>query len=305
MKKKQIAVLIPCYNEELTIEKVINDFRKELPDAKIYVYNNNSIDNSKEIAFNAGAIVVDEYKQGKGNVVSAMFSDIDADIYILVDSDDTYPAESIHMLVEPVVLGIADMVVGDRLSNGTYKSQNKRQFHRLGNNIVRRTVNILFKVNLKDIMSGYRVFNKDFVKNFPAISKGFEVETEMTFHALDRNYRIIEIPINYRNRPNGSVSKLHTFKDGLKVITTIFRMYKDYKPLKFFGLIALILCFISLNIGIPLVVDFFKTGIVTKFPSGILATGIMILSVFCFGLGIVLDSLVRHHKEELKKYLEV
>ena len=214
------AVLIPCYNEELTIEKVIKDFRKELPDADIYVYNNNSKDKTAEIAKRNGAIVKDEYRQGKGNVVRSMFYDIDADIYVMVDGDDTYPAEFVHKLIEPVVNGEADMAIGDRLSNGTYQKENKRHFHEFGNNLVKKGINVLFKTNLKDIMTGYRVFNKKFVKNMPVMSPKFEIETEMSLYALDKKFIIKEIPIIYRDRPEGSESKLITVSDGMKVKTT-------------------------------------------------------------------------------------
>ena len=235
------AVLIPCYNEELTIEKVIKDFKRELPEADIYVYDNNSKDNTAEIAKKNGAIVKHEYKQGKGNVVRSMFYDIDADIYIMVDGDDTYPAEEVHKLIAPVVNGEADMCIGDRLSNGTYQKENKRHFHEFGNNIVKKSINILFKTGLKDIMTGYRVFNKKFVKNMPVMSPKFEIETEMSLYALDKKYIIKEIPIIYRDRPEGSTSKLNTIKDGIKVCKTIVKMFKNYKPLKFFTTIAVII----------------------------------------------------------------
>ena len=235
------AVLIPCYNEELTIEKVIKDFRKELPDADIYVYNNNSKDKTAEIAKRNGAIVKDEYRQGKGNVVRSMFYDIDADIYVMVDGDDTYPAEFVHKLIEPVVNGEVDMAIGDRLSNGTYQKENKRHFHEFGNNLVKKGINVLFKTNLKDIMTGYRVFSKKFVKNMPVMSPKFEIETEMSLYALDKKFIIKEIPIIYRDRPEGSQSKLNTVSDGMKVIKTIIKMFKNYKPLQFFTIIAVII----------------------------------------------------------------
>ena len=218
---EKIAVLIPCYNEELTVEKVIKDFRRELPEAEIYVYDNNSKDKTAQIARENGAIVKHEYKQGKGNVVRSMFSDIDADLYIMVDGDDTYPAESVHTLIEPVRRGEADMCIGDRLSNGTYQKENKRPFHEFGNNIVRGSINFLFGSKLKDIMTGYRVFNKKFVKNMPVMSAKFEIETEMSLYALDKRFVIKEIPIVYRDRPEGSFSKLNTITDGFKVVKTI------------------------------------------------------------------------------------
>jgi glycosyltransferase involved in cell wall biosynthesis len=295
---EKIAVLIPCYNEELTIEKVIKDFRKELPEADIYVYNNNSKDKTKEIAIKNGAIVVDEYKQGKGNVVRSQFRDIEADIYVMVDGDDTYPAEFVHQLIEPVRNGQADMTIGDRLSNGTYQKENKRPFHEFGNNLVKKAINVLFDTKLKDIMTGYRVFNKRFVKNMPVLSPKFEIETEMSLYALDKKYIIKEIPIVYRDRPEGSSSKLNTVGDGIKVVKTIARMFKDYKPFKFFGLIALILFIIGLAIGIPVLVEFFKTAYITKVPSAILATGFMGLAAVSLQCGIVLDTITRQHKED-------
>ncbi len=293
---EKIAVLIPCYNEELTIEKVIKDFKSELPEAEIYVYNNNSRDNSYEIAKKSGAIVRNEYKQGKGNVVKAMFEQIDADIYILVDADDTYPAESATKLVEAIRNG-ADMAVGDRLSNGTYEKENKRRFHGLGNSLVKNAINFLFKTNLHDIMSGYRAYNKKFVKNFPILTKSFEIETEMTLHALDKNYIIKEIPIEYRDRPDGSVSKLNTMSDGIKVIKTIITMFKDYRPLKFFGIIAFILLVLGLIIGIPVILEFMKTRYVSKVPSAILATGFVMLAFIIEQCGIVLSTTVKKNKE--------
>lgn len=295
---EKIAVLIPCYNEELTIEKVIKDFRKELPEADIYVYNNNSKDKTKEIAIKNGAIVVDEYKQGKGNVVRSQFRDIEADIYVMVDGDDTYPAEFVHQLIEPVRNGQADMTIGDRLSNGTYQKENKRPFHEFGNNLVKKAINVLFDTKLKDIMTGYREFNKRFVKNMPVLSPKFEIETEMSLYALDKKYIIKEIPIVYRDRPEGSSSKLNTVGDGIKVVKTIARMFKDYKPFKFFGLIALILFIIGLAIGIPVLVEFFKTAYITKVPSAILATGFMGLAAVSLQCGIVLDTITRQHKED-------
>lgn len=293
---EKIAVLIPCYNEELTIEKVTKDFKRELPEADIYVYNNNSKDNSYEIAKNAGAIVRNEYKQGKGNVVRSMFEQIEADIYVLVDGDDTYPAEMAKKLIEAVRNG-ADMAVGDRLSNGTYLKENKRRFHNLGNSLVKNAINVLFQVNLKDIMSGYRAYNKKFVKNFPILTKKFEIETEMTLHALDKNYMIKEIPIDYRDRPQGSVSKLNTISDGIKVVKTIGTMFKDYKPLKFFSMMALILLILGIIIGIPVIVEFAKTQYVSKVPSAILATGFVMLAFVVEQCGIILHTTVKKNRE--------
>lgn len=293
----KIAVLIPCYNEELTIEKVVKDFKRELPDADIYVYDNNSKDKTAEIARNAGAIVKHEYKQGKGNVVRSMFQDIEADIYVMVDGDDTYPAEFVHELIKPVENGEVDMTIGDRLSNGTYQEENKRKFHEFGNNLVRKTINILFDTQLKDIMTGYRVFNKTFVKNMPVMSPKFEIETEMTLYALDKKYIIKEIPIIYRDRPEGSVSKLNTVSDGMKVIKTIINMFKDYKPLQFFGIIAIILFLVGILVGIPVIAEFIRTNYITKVPSAILATGLVMISVIIGQCGIILHTVVKQHKE--------
>ena len=294
---EKIAVLIPCYNEELTIEKVVKDFKKELPDADIYVYDNNSKDKTAEIAKNAGAIVKHEYRQGKGNVVRSMFRDIDADIYVMVDGDDTYPAEFVHELIKPIRDGKADMTIGDRLSNGTYQEENKRKFHEFGNNLVKKGINMLFDTKLKDIMTGYRVFNKIFVKNMPVMSPKFEIETEMTLYALDKKYIIKEIPIIYRDRPEGSESKLNTVSDGIKVVKTIFNMFKDYKPFQFFGIIALILLVLGLIAGIPVIIEYVKTAYITKLPSAVLATGLIMLSAIMFQCGLILQTIVKQHKE--------
>ena len=293
----KIAVLIPCYNEEVTIEKVIKDFKKELPEADIYVYDNNSKDKTAEIAKANGAIVRHEYKQGKGNVVRSMFYDIEADLYIMVDGDDTYPAEFVHQLIKPVEEGRADMAIGDRLSNGTYQKENKRHFHEFGNNLVKKGINILFKTNLKDIMTGYRVFSKKFVKNMPVMSPKFEIETEMSLYALDKKFIIEEIPIVYRDRPEGSESKLNTVSDGLKVIKTIIKMFKNYKPLQFFTLIAVIVFILGLIAGIPVLVEFFKTHYITKMPSAVLATGLVTLSVIIGQCGVILDTVVKQNRE--------
>ena len=297
------AVLIPCYNEELTIEKVIKDFKKELPDADIYVYDNNSKDKTAQIAKANGAIVKHEYRQGKGNVVRSMFRDIDADIYVMVDGDDTYPAEEVHKLIKPVQEGRADMAIGDRLTNGTYQKENKRHFHEFGNNLVRKSINVLFNTKLKDIMAGYRVFNKVFVKNMPVMSPKFEIETEMSLHALDKKFIIEEIPIVYRDRPEGSVSKLNTVSDGMKVIKTIIKMFKDFKPRQFFWVIALIFVIIGLIVGIPVIVEFAKTGYITKVPSAILATGIMTIALIIGQCGVILDTVVKQNRENYELQL--
>ena len=306
---EKIAVLIPCYNEEITIEKVIKDFKKELPTADIYVYDNNSKDNTAKIAKENGAIVKHEYRQGKGNVVRSMFRDIEADIYVMVDGDYTYPAEEVHKLIEPIRNNEADMVIGDRLTNGTYQNENKRHFHEFGNNIVRDSINKLFKSNLKDIMTGYRVFNKIFVKNMPVMSPKFEIETEMTLHALDKKFIIKEIPIIYRDRPEGSVSKLNTFSDGFKVLKTIIKMLKDFKPRQFFWAVSVIFIILGLIIGIPVIVEFAKTGFITKVPSAILATGIMTFAIIIAQCGVILDTVVKQNREkyelELLRYDQI
>lgn len=305
----KIAVLIPCYNEEKTIEKVIKDFRKELPDADIYVYDNNSKDKTSEIAEKNGAILKHEFKQGKGNVVRSMFYDIEADIYVMVDGDDTYPAEFVHQLIKPIEEGKADMCIGDRLSNGTYQKENKRPFHEFGNNLVKKAINVLFKTNLKDIMTGYRVFNKKFVKNMPVMTPKFEIETEMSLYALDKGFTIKEIPIDYRDRPEGSISKLNTVSDGIKVVKTIIKMYKNYKPLKFFTYMAFIVFILGLFVGVPVINEFIKTKYITKVPSAILATGLVTLSVIIGQCDVILDTVVKINKENyqlnLLKYKQI
>ena len=287
----QIAVLIPCYNEELTIKKVITDFKHYLPDANIYVYDNNSTDNTYNIALESGAILKKEYHQGKGNVVRSMFRDIDADVYVLVDGDDTYPADIAPELIKYVVEDNYDMVIGDRLSNGTYFKENKRGFHNLGNNLVRKLINILFKNNIKDIMTGYRVFSKRFVKTMPVMSDGFQIETEMTIFSLVYKMNIKEVPIIYKDRPEGSVSKLNTFSDGIKVLITLFDLFKNYRPLLFFSIIALLFIILGLVVGIPVIYEFIKTSYIAKVPSAILATGFMLIALVFFAIGIILDYL--------------
>ena len=303
------AVLIPCYNEEVTIEKVIQDFKKELPEAEIYVYDNNSKDKTAEIAKRNGAIVKHEYRQGKGNVVRSMFRDIDADIYIMVDGDDTYPAKEVHKLIEPIKKEEADMVIGDRLTNGTYQKENKRHFHEFGNNLVKKAINVAFKTDLRDIMTGYRVFNRMFVKTMPVMSPKFEIETEMSLHALDKKFIIKEIPIVYKDRPEGSESKLNTISDGIKVVKTIVKMFKDFKPRQFYWIIAVLFIILGLIVGIPVVIEFFKTGYITKIPSAVLATGIMIFSVVIAQCGVILDTVVKQYREryelELSRYVQI
>ena len=299
----KVAVLIPCYNEEITIGKVIDDFKKDLPGADIYVYDNNSSDKTSEIAMSHGAIVRREYRQGKGNVVRSMFRDIDADYYIMVDGDDTYPAEFASKLLEPLISGEADMTIGDRLSNGTYYSENKRAFHDLGNNMVRGLINKLFKSNIRDIMTGYRGFTKEFVKSMPVLSPKFEIETEMSIHALDKKFLLKEIPIDYRDRPQGSESKLNTFSDGFKVLKTIFMLFKDYRPLMFFNIAGLIFFIVGLLVGIPVLVEFGRTRYITKVPSAILAVGLVLLSMNIFSCGLILDTVVKQNRSRYELYL--
>lgn len=287
MNKEKIAILIPCYNEALTIEKVVNDFKHELPMADIYVYDNNSIDDTAKLAKKAGAIVISEVNQGKGNVIRSMFRDIDADIYVMVDGDDTYPAEEVHELIEAVKKG-NDMIIGDRLSS-TYYTENKRPFHNFGNDLVKWLINIIFKSNIKDVMTGYRAFSKKFVKTISVTSPGFQIETELTLTALQYRYNIKSIPIQYRDRPEGSTSKLNTFSDGFRVLLTIFDMFKNYKPLLFFGLISLFVFFVSLIIGVPVIYEFNQTHYVSKVPSAILASSLMIIVILLMELGIILD----------------
>ena len=304
MKDKKIAVLIPCYNESMTIEKVVKDYKKALPNADIYVYDNNSTDGTDKIAKKAGAIVRYEYRQGKGNVIRTMFREIDADCYLMIDGDDTYPAENAKEMCDLVLSGRADMVIGDRLSS-TYFSENKRPFHNFGNRIVRFLINFLFKNKVKDIMTGYRAFSKEFVKGFPVLSKGFEIETEMTIHAVDKNFKLVEVPVDYRDRPKGSVSKLNTYSDGIKVIRMIAILFKEYKPFYFFGLFALLFLILALIFGIPVVVEYFKIGLVPRFPTLIVASIFLVLSMLLWITGIILEVIVKKHKQLYELYLNL
>lgn len=298
----KIAVLIPCFNESLTIEKVVKDYKKALPEADVYVYNNNSTDHTDEIAKSAGAIVRYEYRQGKGNVIRSMFRDIEADCYLMIDGDDTYPAESAKEMCDLVLQGKADMVIGDRLSS-TYFDENKRPFHNFGNEIVRRSINVLWhpKKQILDVMTGYRAFSPMFVKSFPILSKGFEIETEMTIHALDKNLLIQSMPVQYRDRPAGSESKLNTYTDGMKVLLTIFNLYRDYQPLKFFGMIALLLAVVSLILFVPVFMEFLKTGLVPRFPTLIVSTVMMLTAFLSLVCGLILDT----HAKNSRKNFEV
>lgn len=284
-----IAVIIPCYNEAKTVRQVVESYKEHLPEADIYVYDNNSTDDTAKIARACGAIVCKETRQGKGNVIRTMFRDIVADCYLMVDGDDTYPAEFARQMCDAVLNDGADMVVGDRLSS-TYFTENKRPFHNTGNVLVRKLVNAFFKGDVKDIMTGYRAFSPLFVKSFPVLSKGFEIETEMTIHALDKNLNVVSIPVTYRDRPDGSESKLNTFSDGFKVLFTIFKLYKDYRPLPFFCLIALLLVIITLILALPVVIKFFQTGFVDQMPTLVVAGFIMIAALLSFSCGLILDT---------------
>ena len=285
------CLLIPCYNEGLTIRKVVDDFKREVPDLEVYVYDNNSTDNTVEEALSAGAIVRKERRQGKGNVVRSMFRDIDADIYIMVDGDDTYPAKAVKSLLEPVEKGEADIAIGDRLSNGTYFKENKRSFHGFGNNLVKFFINYFFRTDLKDIMTGYRVFSRNFVKTFPVISEGFQLETEMTIFALSKYFRIVEVPIDFSERPEGSFSKLNTFSDGFRVIMCIFNMYRHYKPLRFFTVIALFCMILSFIFGIPVIMEYIDYQYIYKVPSAILAGSLFVIATLTYNCGLILDAL--------------
>lgn len=296
------AILVPCYNESATIEKVVLDFKKIMPNADIYVYDNNSTDNSDNIARNAGAIVRYEYKQGKGNVVRSMFRDINADCYIMVDGDDTYPAEIALEFEKLILEGKADMVIGDRLSS-TYFEENNRLFHNTGNRLVRRFINLFFKSDLKDIMTGMRGFSYDFVKSFPISSKEFEIETEMSVFALMHNFKIIEIPIEYRDRIEGSESKLNTYKDGYKVIMMIFSLIRDQRPLFFFSMISLILLIIAGIYFIPILIKFFSTGYVFKIPTLIMISTVVMVATFTFFVGVILHVLKRQQRENFEHHI--
>jgi glycosyltransferase involved in cell wall biosynthesis len=294
----RIAVLIPCYNEALTVGKVIEDFARELPGANIYVYDNNSSDNTAGIAAAHGATVRFEPRQGKGYVVRQMFRDIDADYYILVDGDDTYPAEAAHALLEPLITNRADMVAGDRLSNKSYARENKRAFHIFGNNLVRALVAAIYGVHVTDVLTGYRAFNRVFVKTFPILSGGFEIETELTIHAIDKTWRIQELPIDYRDRPTGSTSKLSTIKDGLKVLATIMTLFKDYKPLVLFALVSAILVIAGLVLGLGVVFEYFQTGLVERFPTAVLSVALIFIGLLALACGLILDTTVKGYRKE-------
>ena len=293
---KKIAVIIPCYNESKTISKVVKDYKKALPGAEIYVYDNNSSDDTAEIAKKAGAIVRYEHRQGKGNVVRSMFRDIEADCYLMVDGDGTYPADVAEEMCNMVLDGGVDMVIGDRLSS-TYFKENKRKFHGFGNRLVRLLINLIFRSHIKDIMTGSRALSRDFVKVCPVLSKGFEIETEMTIYALDKNFYIKEMPVNYKDREEGSESKLNTVSDGIKVVMTIARLFEEYKPMLFFGIVSVILFVITLALGVPVLVEYFDTGMVPRFPTLIVAGFLAIVAILMLICGIILQVVVRKQRE--------
>ena len=300
----KIAVLIPCYNEAATIEKVVRDFRAALPEAVIYVYDNNSTDHTDEIARAAGAVVRYERRQGKGNVMRTMFRDIEAQCYLMADGDDTYPAQYAPQMVRAVLEEGADMVIGDRLSS-TYFTENKRPFHNVGNVLVRKLVNYFFKGAIRDIMTGYRAFSRLFVKTYPVLSKGFEIETEMSIHALDKNFRLVNIPVDYRDRPAGSQSKLNTYSDGAKVLATIFRLVKDYKPLAFFSTVALLLAALALVLFVPVFLDYLNTGLVPRFPTLIVAGFLFLGGLLTFCCGLILDTVIKKDRQNFELWLNL
>ncbi len=298
----KIAVLIPCYNEEKTIEKVVKDAREALPEAVVYVYDNNSTDRSAELAAGAGAVVRRERKQGKGNVIRRMFREIDARCYIMVDGDDTYPLEYARQMADKVLCEDSDMVVGDRLSS-TYYQENKRPFHNMGNSLVKRSINFLFQTEIQDIMTGYRAFSYQFVKSFPVLSKGFEIETEMTIHAVYNNMQVDNVVVNYRDRPEGSESKLNTYTDGLKVLGTIMRMFRQYKPLAFFTALALILTALSAAFFVPVLFEFLETGMVDKFPTLIVCGFVELAAIQSLFAGIILHNLGVKERRDFELHL--
>lgn len=300
----KIAVLIPCYNEAATIEKVVGDFRRVLPEAVIYVYDNNSTDGTGEIARRAGAVVRRETRQGKGNVIRSMFRDINAQCYLMVDGDDTYPAESAPKMVEEVLQNGADMVVGDRLSS-TYFTENKRAFHNAGNVLVRRLVNWFFQGQIVDIMTGYRAFSWLFVKSYPTLSRGFEIETEMSIHALDKNFHLVNVPVEYRDRPDGSCSKLNTFRDGAKVLMTIFRLLRTYKPFGFFTTVAVALFILSAVLFVPVFIDYLHTSLVARFPTLFVAGFVFLSGLLTFFSGLILDTVVKKDRQDFELWLNL
>lgn len=298
----KIAVLIPCYNEAKTVEKVVKDFREVLPEAVIYVYDNNSTDDTALLAEKAGAVVRHEYQQGKGNVIRRMFRDIDADCYIMTDGDDTYPAEFAREMADLVLQKNVDMVVGDRLSS-TYFTENKRPFHNFGNSLVRKAINLMFRTEIKDIMTGYRAFSYQFVKSFPVLSRGFEIETEMSIHAVDKNMLLDNVVIEYRDRPEGSESKLNTYSDGLKVIRTIIRLFRNYKPMAFFGGMAAVLILLAAIFFIPVFVEYIQTGQVPNFPTLIVCGFAALAAIQAFFSGLILQNVVQKNRQDFEMEL--
>ncbi len=296
---EKIAVLIPCYNESKTIKKVIEDFKRELPEAIIYVYDNNSKDGTDKIAKKTGAIVRYERKQGKGNVIRSMFRDINAECYIMIDGDDTYPAEYARKMCDLVLKNGSDMVIGDRLSS-TYFTENKRPFHNIGNVIVRKLINMIYKSDIRDVMTGYRAFSYQFVKTFPVLSKGFEIETEMTIHTLDKNMLVDNVVIEYRDRPEGSKSKLNTYSDGVKVIKTIITLYKNYKPFSFFSVVSIILFIMGTVFLLPVIIEYFKTGLVLKMPSFLTSVFLFICGIQSFFGGLILENMVKKGRQDFE-----
>ena len=293
---KKIAIIIPCYNEELTIANVINDCKKYLPQAEIYVCDNNSTDKTGEIAKSLNVTVKHEKRQGKGNALRKMFREVDADCYVIVDGDSTYPLNNIEQMCSLVLNKNVDMVIADRLST-TYFKQNKRLFHNIGNKFVCFLINKLFHNNIKDIMSGYRAMSKLFIKSYPVLSEGFEIETEMTLHALDKKFLIEEVPVDYKNRPDGSVSKLNTFSDGILVLKTMFTLFKDYKPFFFFSVISLFLIIVAFILFVPILMEFMETGLVPRFPTLIISGVLATMSLLTISCGIILQTIVRKHNE--------
>lgn len=300
----KIAVLIPCYNESQTVGKVVEDWKRELPEATIYVYDNNSSDDTAEIAENAGAVVRYEYQQGKGNVIRRMFREIDAECYVMIDGDDTYPAEFGRQMVSKVLEHGVDMVVGDRLSS-TYFEENKRPFHNFGNSLVRGAINRLFKSNIRDIMTGYRAFSYQFAKTFPVLSKGFEIETEMSIHAVEKNMLVENVIIEYRDRPEGSESKLNTYSDGMRVLATIARLYKNYKPFRFFGMLALLLLVISAAMFVPVLATYIRTGLVPNFPTLIVSGFVALTAIQSLFAGLILTTLVEKDRQDFEFKLQI
>ena len=298
----RIAVLIPCYNESKTIEKVVKDFKRVLPEAAVYVYDNNSTDGTDRIAREAGAIVRYEYQQGKGNVIRRMFREIDAECYIMTDGDDTYPAEDAPAMVQKVLERNVDMVVGDRLSS-TYFTENKRPFHNFGNSLVRKSINLLFGTDIKDIMTGYRAFSYQFVKSFPVLSKGFEIETEMSIHAADKNMFVENVVIGYRDRPEGSYSKLNTYSDGMKVLFTIGNLFRTYRPLGFFGIIAILLAVLAVIFFIPVMIEYARTGLVGHFPTLFVCGFVFLAAIQALFSGLILQTIGKKNRQDFEMRL--